>query len=535
MILLSHQIKPNYFVLHQKVKPIYAYYSILTHLVNKCEQQAVIFGKTEIELLIDLAQKVIDLTTQMRSFHKGFRLAEIYENHRLLEMTPLQRWAKNRLIIINNLAYFDQSAMHFGYILQHRLQIINAISQEHFALPIPPTQIKVCYETLFSPYSSSKIKILGAGTFGRIEQVVCMGQMCAKKTFLKKWDHLLHEAYEGASITIQVASPSICDFYYFSDRSFYSECGSYNAQRVFQTDKARDFILNLSKYVEDLLKAFSMLHFGTGAIIQVISKDNSYCLTEGSPPAVHGDFKPTNCLLVGNTLKLIDMDTTWYAGSTISEISTTFEFISPDAASIYKNPHGFKRKISIYDDSWSLGCSLYKILFASNIYHRGDLTDQNEIMEQIASITQEMIDAKLENLAEDEIIFYLGTKDTQACLDYFNETFPSRLLSRAQIDKLQSRLGLRELKRLIGIMKGLLTVDVRHRLTIDQAHNIYYMAERKLRSIHELNFDNPISHMGVELNLLHTSIPFVSLKIESQVRLIQKLYRKHLIYKRAHA
>jgi hypothetical protein len=153
-------------------------------------------------------------------------------------------------------------------------------------------------------------------------------------------------------------------------------------------------------------------------------------------------------------------------------------------------------------------------------------------MTEIAAITQEMIDEKLNKPLDPQRIFLLGAEEFEQCLTYLEGKDPASSLRRKDRRELQRKLGERESKRLIGVMRGLLTVDVKQRLTADQARNIYYLAETKLRSKQEEDFDHTIPDMEFELQLHHSKSPTFPLKIESTVCAIQRTYRKYLTHSR---
>ena len=158
------------------------------------------------------------------------------------------------------------------------------------------------------------------------------------------------------------------------------------------------------------------------------------------------------------------------------------------------------------------------------------MQDKNikKMTKEIASISQLNIDSKLNHSVSNEFLNYFGERPLTQVLEYLRIYKPELKLECTERDLLRLQLGRREAKRLIGMIKGLLTVNPLHRLTPDQAHNIYYMAERKLKSFHEDDFDSPVTHQGEEFSLLDIDPEDVDLKIEDEVTVIQTAVREFL-------
>jgi len=533
----------DYLSLYQTLKPVYAYYTLLNRRVEKCDNHTFLLGKREMNALLILAQEVIKLTPQIHSLSENFRRIGFFEQRKCFLMTLVQESAKKRVFSMLGLKTADQSARFLSGRLKDRLKIIEDLAQPNFALTISKACVKIAYALLFERSPVILKKKLGFGSYGTIEKVELMGQVCAKKTFIELRSETLREINKSVLFIIQMANPQICDVYLTenSGKQIYFEAGFGDFHHIFRTNWERGIRAYLPTYIEDLLIGFSNMHFGLSRMDMITLENREIKdrikLFNGTPPLVHGDIKPANTLLAQNsagelTAKIIDLDTAAYQSKKISHPTCTYEFTSPDAAAEYKNPLGFNRQISIYDDSWSLGCTLYHMLFSDYIYLNRLLTDRVEKMTEIAAITQEMIDEKLNKPLDPQRIFLLGAEEFEQCLTYLEGKDPASSLRRKDRRELQRKLGERESKRLIGVMRGLLTVDVKQRLTADQARNIYYLAETKLRSKQEEDFDHTIPDMEFELQLHHSKSPTFPLKIESTVCAIQRTYRKYLTHSR---
>jgi serine/threonine protein kinase len=467
-------------------------------------------------------------------------------------MNPAQEEAKKRIIIVVKLINYKQSADYLFPVLQERLEIIQAISRSHFALPIPSVCLRIAHALLFSAFTETIISYLGSGSMGDVQASRVMGQICAKKILKDPTSTELECINRGIKTAIQFSSPYIALPYHHNDKMIYFECGVTNLHEITRTCAYEsDFLPSLPTYVEDMLLGLSTLHLGFKKIRRCIVKTCPlpspvvivtnpvvyHALSKESFPIVHRDVKSPNFIFSQRTserrncVKIIDLDSLRNHHETVIRVDCTYESISPDAASIYKNPT-FTRQVSIYDDSWALGSSLYKFMFNCKVYDQRSLTALSEIMSQVETITQELIDSKLQKFILPQWIL-LGQKAYEAALSYFESKHPGNSLSQAQLEDLKRKLAFREVKRQIQIIRGLLTVNVAHRLTPDEAHNIYYMAERKLRCIKEQDFDDPIPYMETELNFLNQNLYKIPLKIEPTVKRIQKAYRKYLSRKRA--
>ena len=543
MTLINQGNIPDYLSLYQTVKPLYAYYTILTRRIEKCDNHTFLLGKREMNALLTLAQEIIKLTPHINSLPDNFLTIRFFEDRKCFVMTPVQESAKKRVFSMLELKKADQSALFLRDQLKYRLQIINDLSQSDFALTISKACLKIAHALLFSHWTLTVIRKLGCGSYGTVEKVQLMGQVCARKTLSKPSSTTIKKSKESVLSIIRMANPQVCDVYLTVEESnqIFFEPGFGDFHHIFQTNWERDVSSDLPTYIEDLLRGFSNMHFGLSSIARITSKkkkepefiENVTVLFSGHPPVVHGDIKPSNTLLARNsdgyfTAKIIDLDTATDQGETICAPTCTYEFTSPDAAAEYKNPLGFNRKISIYDDSWSLGCTLYRMLFSDYIYINRKLTDLVKVMTTIAALTQKIIDAKLNRPLNPQTVFLLGTQDFQQFLTYLKEKDPARSLRRKDKRELQRKFGEREFKRQTGIMRGLLTVDVKKRLTVDQAHNIYYLSETKLRSEQSVDFDNPVYDMEFECNLFDSNSPTFPLKIEYTVYVIQIAVRKFL-------
>jgi hypothetical protein len=621
MIITNPGVIPDYNLLYQAVKPLYAYYKILTDLVRKSEHHSRVFGIDELIPLIDLARRVRSLESPP-SLVESFCVCRFFESKKLINMSRNQQLAKKRLFSILKVNHFSSSAFTLMSLLEMRAEIIEEVSKSHFALSIPSVCLNIVHQLLFSHANVQNIKRLGSGAYGSVDAVRLLNQTLAKKTLLEHYpDQLEPTVLDRARLTIQMANPHICKFFFFEPKEFFYELGLSDCSNyISDIENLKSFLSNTSNYVEDLLKGFSIMHFGFKSMGRTIlkkkcdplSKEIHISLFKGMPPIVHGDFKMSNAILVYNPkdrtrhIKIIDMDTANSDTHETLKVTCTYNNNSPEAAHAYINSRGFRRKISIYDDSWSLGCSLYTVFFQNQLIETNRFYSELQILREVAKISQPMISEILNRPVQEGVFFHLGTQDLYHCLHYITMK-PSRpQFSQQQFHELQMQLGTREYKRQLGILKGLLTVNIHHRLTADQAHNIYYMAERKLSPILDrklkidalsklnrktlyqiervaknallirteqrsklpdhwqlttlqektlkkgfekklkqqpikklkviaekllgparaIDFDHPNPDMGYELGLFNSNSPYIPLKIEQKVRLIQRAYRR---------
>jgi serine/threonine protein kinase len=548
----------DYFSIYEKAKPLYAYQTFLSQFEEKSDHYALLVGKREIAALFRLIYRVNSIQNQVVSFSSEFVTCQEAERSGKIKMTTSQRTAKaalDRILLITN---YENSITLLGNLLMDRLDIINDVSQPYFALSIPTISLKIAYKSLYSPGAVQFVRQLGFGGFGTVHHCRVMTYDFAAKTPKSKEDYVYQAMLNGAKIGIAFTHPSINFPYIISGTSAFSELGIIDCHHVSSHPSHKtDFLKRLSSHIENLLTGFSTLHLGfkkirRGSVTKSqlsqkrsvpfdvlirVSSMKFHTISTSTNPIVHGDFKPGNCVLFHEnsqrncSVGIIDLDTGRGDGKEINIIRSTYEYVSPEAAKIYKEPV-FRRLLSIYDDSWALGCTIYEFIFGQRIFEKRGLKDATKIMEEIEKITDKTIDEKLRNPVIKSWI-HIGYHEAKAAESYFNSKHPGRSLWQCQLKDLQRKIAYRELRRQVGIIRGLLTVNVAHRLTPDEAHNIYYMAERKLRCIKEQDFDDPIPHMGRELNFLNQNLYEIPLKIEPTVKCIQRAYRNYLTRKGA--
>jgi serine/threonine protein kinase len=495
MIITNPGVIPDYNCLYRTVKPLYAYYKILTDLVRKSEHHSTVFGIHELVPLIQLARRVTSLEVPP-SLVESFCVCRFFESKKLINMSSDQQLAKKRLFSILKVNPFSTSAETLIYLLEMRAEIIKEVSRSYFALPIPSVCLNIVYQLLFSAGAEQNIKRLGSGAYGSVDAVRLFYQSLAKKTLLEDYPgQLQRNVLSRARLTIQMANPNICEFFFSETNKFFYELGLSDCNAIIsELESLKNFLSSISKYAEDLLQGFSIMHFGFKSMgittlkkrCNPLSKETHIPLFKGMPPVVHGDFKMSNAILVDNPkdrtrhVKIIDIDTANYDGYETLRVTCTYNYNPPEAAQAYINPSGFRRKISIYDDSWSLGCSLYSVFFQKELIRINRLDSGVKILREVAAISQAMISEILSKPIQEGVYFYLGTQDFNDCLDYLRTKATQPQFSHQELQRLRIKLGMREFKRQLGILKGLLTVNIQHRLTIDEAHNIYFVAERKL-------------------------------------------------------
>ncbi|VDP05200.1 unnamed protein product [Soboliphyme baturini] len=201
------------------------------------------------------------------------------------------------------------------------------------------------------------LSLLGTGGSSQVYQIfdpvrrTCLALKCVNLsgadesviTVYKNEIFLLTRLRNSASVV------NMLDYEYTADGQYLLmvlEKGDTDLGSFIQSRSERPSLAMIAYYWMEMLKAVKVIH---------------------EQGIVHADLKPSNFLLVGGNLKLIDFgisdqipdDRTWV---TKQNQMGTLNYISPEAISS-ENPAEFKLKVSFKTDVWSLGCILYKMVY----------------------------------------------------------------------------------------------------------------------------------------------------------------------------
>jgi hypothetical protein len=396
---LEKEVILDYCTLYESIKPLDAYFQILTHLAQKPATHQTLFNVSRFQQLYHLTLKVIEVSKNFTNILICFDACTGLESPNTVLLSTEQQVSKRKIHSIRHAINGAESANYFGHIVKQRILITTQISNPHFALFIPRTAINIAYRLLFGKKIEEVISVLGKGGNGEIVQVKLMDEICAKKT-VRSNKETNKKLCIIAIKTIAIASSKLLEFYHKRPTTVYSESGLFDCYKALHEHK-KLFLTSLIDFVEDMLIGLAKLHTENIGLFSLEDKTRFKAFGKFSNGQVHVDFKSQNCVIFEGknrrSVKLVDMDTMKRDRELISKIYCTYRNISPDAASAYLGVEN-SRAVTIYDDSWALGCTLYEIVFGISLFSDHPKKSLIKLLQEIATTSQACIDAKIKPL-----------------------------------------------------------------------------------------------------------------------------------------